>query len=55
MINFKNPCLDTLYKTEKPKTPQTKIQRKRKFQDQRKKQNKTRLSSKELDSHLTPL
>ena len=37
MINFKNPCLDTLYKTEKPKTPQTKIQRKRKIQEQRKK------------------
>ena len=38
MINFKNPCLDTLYKSEKPKTPQTteqtKIQRKRKFQEQ---------------------
>ena len=28
MINFKNPCLDTLQKTEKPKTPQTKEQTK---------------------------
>lgn len=56
MINFKNPCLDTLYKTEKTENPTNKNSKKKKIsRAEEKKQNKTRLSSTELDSHLTPL
>lgn len=46
MINFKNPCLDTLYKTEKPKTPQTKEQKfkeKENFKSKERKKYKTKL------------